>query len=164
MKDMLALSRTSRPIRLLYERYQKSAFNIFKLFDPFIPSVDVGAFRRILQTSGGLIGGAAALQFLDRVTFGNASELDIYVPYKNISLLTDWFRCHGFNETVPECATIDVVSSYRQSSEIKDVTNFTAVNSVQVIQLISTMGDLALAVLDFHSSMLLCPLFQPRLC
>ena len=72
----------------------------------------MGAFRQILQTSSRLIGGAAALQFLDRVTFGNASELDIYVPCKNISLITDWFRCHGFNETVPECAAIDIVSSY----------------------------------------------------
>ena len=127
---MLALSRASQPIRLLFQCYQKWVFNISKLLELFIQSTDVDAFRRILKTSSGVISGAAALQFLDRVTFGNTFELDVYVPYKNLSLIADWFSCHGFNEIVPKRATINVVSIYQQSSEIKDVTNFRAVNSI----------------------------------
>lgn len=149
---------------LLFQCYQKWVFNFSKLLEPFILSADVDAFRQILQTSGGVISGAAALQFLDRMTFGNASELDIYVLYQNLLLITEWFHCHGFNESVPYHTTIDVVSIYQESSEIKDVTNFTVVDSIQVMQLISMMRDLVFTVLDFHSSVLLCLFFPIGLC
>jgi hypothetical protein len=124
----------------------------------------VDAFRHILQISGGIISGSAALQLLDRRPFDDAPELDIYVPYKNASVIADWFCCHGLNKSVPERASLDVVSNSHHSREIKDVTNFIGVDPTRVIQLISTNRDPAFAVLDFHSSMSSCSLLQSGPC
>lgn len=112
-------------------------------------------FRQILRASGGVISGSAALQFLDRRNFDETSDLDIYVPYKNAPLIANWLLHHGFNENIPEHPNIDVLSNYNHSTEIKHVTNFSTVDSVRIIQVISTRRDPAFAILDFHSSMLL---------
>ena len=94
-----------------------------------------------------------ALQFLDRRRFDGASDLDVYVPYNNASIIADWFYHHGFSERVCEQVSIDVVSNYNHSGEITHVANFIAVDSIRVIQLISTKRDPVFAVLDFHSNM-----------
>ena len=152
VEGLLGLSQTSRYIRMLLKCYWKWAFSLSKLLEPFLPNVNVDDFRQVLQTSGRIISGLVALQFLDRRIFDGESNLDIYVPDDNASIVTDWFLSLGLTESVPEQTSIDIMSDYNHSSEIKHVTNFLAVNSIRVIQLILTKRDPAFAVFDFHSS------------
>jgi hypothetical protein len=145
-----------------FKHYWKWAFNLSKLLEPFLPNEDVDAFRQILKTSGGIISGSTALQFLDRQSFDGASDLDVYVPYKNVSILAEWFHQHGFSKCAHEHSNIDVVLNYTHSGEIKQVANFIAVDSIRVIQLVSTKRDPVFAVLDFHSSMSSHPFLHAR--
>ena len=101
----------------------------------------------------GLISGSAALQLLDRRSFDDKSDLDIYVHHRNSALIYEWFVHHGMTESVHESDGIDVVLDYsNQMNEINSVINFQVVNSSQIVQLVSTKRDPTLAVLAFHSS------------
>ena len=153
VRELLVLSRTCVWLQTLLQDYWRGAFNLSRLLEPFISNEDISEFRQLLRMTQGLISGSAALQLLDRRSFDDKSDLDIYVHHRNSALIYEWFVHHGMMESVHESDGIDVVPDYsNQMNEIDSVINFQVVNSSRIVQLVSTKRDPTLAVLAFHSS------------
>lgn len=155
LKELLVILQTCKWLQKTLQRYWAKVFNFSTLLHPFLTLESIGSFRRLLQTSGGIISGSTALQFLDRRAFNTSSDLDLYVHRQQSPIVQAWFQTQGFSEVSPEHALVDAGAHYRQSNEIVSVVNLKLDVSSRIIQLISTKRDPIFAVLSFHSSMLL---------
>ena len=154
IKDLLAMSRTSRGMLDVVKQYHKRAFNLQKTLAPFLPSESIESFREMLRATGGIISGSVALQFLDRASF-SSSDLDVYVRGDMHLDAEDWLLSHGLTRITGEVNVndeIDVAEDYNfLQSQIDSVDNFRSPISSRIIQLISTKKSPILAVLHFHS-------------
>ncbi|KAF8701058.1 hypothetical protein AX14_000591 [Amanita brunnescens Koide BX004] len=137
--------------------YWHSAFNLPQLLHHFIPHESVPAFRTLLQTTGGIISGSVALQYLDRRTFQPA-DLDIYIVQDKWTEVIEWLLCHGLVSVNAEDSElegseeVDVAEGYTGWSDIESVVDFNNKQTARTVQVISTKRNPVYAVLQFHSS------------
>ena len=95
IQDLLSISLTCSHIRVYVKLYFQFSFNFPKLLCRFIAAESVLSFRTLLQMTGGIISGSAALQCFDRRTF-QSTNLDIYVDCKSCTNVVEWLLFHGF--------------------------------------------------------------------
>lgn len=97
------ISRTCSSSRLAILSYLQRAFNINRHLSRYFS--DPLGFRLVQSRTGTIISGSNALQFLDR-SFYPESDLDVYVPWKQLRVLARWVIADGYvfepNTTQPE--------------------------------------------------------------
>lgn len=156
IKDLFRTSETCRAMKTAVEGYRKTAFNLSKLLEPFIPGESTTSFRKLLLSTGGLISGSTALQFLDRAKY-DGSDLDFYVNHENCSEASAWLLKNGMKrvDRVHESPSheIDTCEGYDGSGQVHHIEEYEARISGETrsIQIIATKGKPILAVLKFHS-------------
>ena len=67
-----------------------TAFNLTRLVCSFFPGEQVLSFQNMLKTTGGIISGSTALQFLDRTQY-SVVDLDLYINQCHIDVASKWF-------------------------------------------------------------------------
>lgn len=156
INDILRLSRTCRLMRNIVEGYWRVAFNFSLLMQPFIRHETLYCFRKILQTTGGIISGSTALQYLDRARYEN-SDLDIFVNHSKCGILSEWLLNEGMrrvkNTLQPTSHNVHDGDDYSPLGEMHHVEEYevTQSDAARRIHLIATRKEPVLAVLNFHS-------------
>ncbi len=92
---MLRYSRTCKTAYYMVQDYMKRAFRVDRLLSRYFSPAEITHFRELQFVTGALISGSTALQFLDRDTYPD-SDLDVYVQYRFIRLLTEWLVEIGY--------------------------------------------------------------------
>ena len=156
IQDLLSNSLTCTCMRAYVRGYWHSAFNLPRLLHHFIPHESVPAFRTLLQTTGGIISGSVALQYLDRRTFQQA-DLDIYVVQDKWTEVIEWLLCHGLvsvnaeDSKLEDSEEVDVAEGYTGRSDVESVVDFNNKQTARIVQVVSTKRNPVYAVLQFHS-------------
>jgi hypothetical protein len=156
--DLFWMSQTCRMMRDVVRAYWTTAFNLSRVIYPFVPEEQVLSFRNMLRTTGTIISGSTALQFLDRTRYGGA-DLDLYINQCHIDAASKWLLDRGARRLVDrdeaQHTGVDVSEGYHDSGEIHHIKEFKVIHSItpRTIQVIVTYWDPVFAVLKFHSCM-----------
>lgn len=174
--SIFKIGRTCRNGRYASQEYAKRKFNINKHLQRFFP--DPLAFRSVQASTGAVISGSAALQFLNRTIYPN-SDLDLYVsaeesfplckflmsdqgggyvykryPFQSPNFMAAWKRVRAWKpaEGIEE-DPFDVAWTGYGSNWIRSVFNFFAKtkNGKRNVQVIVTTFDPLSSILGFHS-------------
>ncbi|KAF9474978.1 hypothetical protein BDN70DRAFT_841545 [Pholiota conissans] len=93
--DLFRLGRTCKTIYATVQDYILRSFQINKLLGRYFTPEEVDHFRRLQATTGMIISGSTALQFLNRVEYPG-SDLDAYVVHAFRQEIAKWLLDVGY--------------------------------------------------------------------
>ncbi|KAF7341848.1 hypothetical protein MSAN_02040300 [Mycena sanguinolenta] len=156
-RDLVQLSQTSSRI---HARVNDVCFNITRLLCRFFGDSDgVAQFRQMQRSTGTLVSGSTALQFLNRLTWRD-TDLDVYVTRGSAPAAACFIVDHGYSFQSRKSQNpyiddqLDASASYRTPSYlgrgIADVLDFHKGDNK--IQLIVASTDPMETIMSFHTT------------
>ncbi|KDR69023.1 hypothetical protein GALMADRAFT_145762 [Galerina marginata CBS 339.88] len=100
--DLYRYSRTCKEAHYAVSSYfrRKKNFDLHKVLERYFPPEEVFKFRKLQATTGMIISGSTALQFLDRTEYPE-SDLDLYVDHRYRRPIAWWLKDIGYNLLPP---------------------------------------------------------------
>ena len=168
-KDLLRYAQVCHSAHDAVSSYLRRAFKLERLLSRYLSDKEILELRCLQFSTGAIISGSTALQFLDR-SFYPDSDLDIYVQQDYTQEIASWLETIGYKmlpregstktnlqHTMAEMAELSDVPMIPPSSNIYPgsfaILEFSRGYSENRVQLMITEGSPVASVLHFHSSM-----------